>query len=104
MGKQMVRCPRDERVARPSAMIHLLPCTPWIMAVLSRHVSMVLPAPPKSVTASIFFRVTIVEPTESAPRVERTCYPKGNIKGDKPDGPVGLTTTRPARIDVDRPC
>src|SRR5712671_6499208 len=25
MGKQMVRCPRDERVARPSAMIHLLP-------------------------------------------------------------------------------
>src|SRR5262245_20781321 len=26
-GKQMVRCPRDDRVAPPSAMIHLLPCT-----------------------------------------------------------------------------
>jgi hypothetical protein len=25
------------------AMIHLLPCTKWIMAVLPRHVSMVAP-------------------------------------------------------------
>ena len=27
MGKQMVRCPREDRATVPSAMIHLLPCT-----------------------------------------------------------------------------
>jgi len=43
MGKQMVRCPRDDRVAIASAMIHLLSGTAWIMAILSRHVSMVPP-------------------------------------------------------------
>src|SRR3982751_1191157 len=47
MGKQMVRCPRDERVARPSAMIHLLPVAPWIMAVFACHVSMLPTTPPK---------------------------------------------------------
>src|SRR4051794_28346620 len=46
----MVRCPRDERVARPSAMIHLLPVTPWIMAVFVCHVSMLPAAPPNSMT------------------------------------------------------
>src|SRR5437762_735166 len=50
MGKQMVRCPRDERVARSSAMIHLLPVTPWIMAVFVCHVSMLPAAPPNSMT------------------------------------------------------
>src|ERR1700682_3466224 len=52
MGKQMVRCPRDDRVARLPALIHLLSGTSWIMAVLSRHVSMVPPPPTKSVTVS----------------------------------------------------
>src|SRR4051812_1822760 len=54
MGKQRVRCPRDERVARPSAMIHLLPVTPWIMAVFVCHVSMIPAAPPISVTVRHF--------------------------------------------------
>jgi hypothetical protein len=27
MGKQMVRCAREDRATVPSAMIHLLPCT-----------------------------------------------------------------------------
>src|SRR4051794_33797663 len=49
MGKQRVRCPRDDRIARLPAMIHLLSCTAWIMAILSCHVSMV-PPPTKSVT------------------------------------------------------
>src|SRR5512135_1183630 len=43
MGKQRVRCPRDDRVARLPAMIHLLSRTTWIMAVLSRYVSRVPP-------------------------------------------------------------
>src|SRR3954470_3457974 len=47
MGKQRVRCPRDERVARSSAMIHLLPVAPWIMAVFACHVSMLPTTPPK---------------------------------------------------------
>ena len=43
----MVRFARDYRVAVPSAMIHLLPYTPWIMAVLSCQQDT---AAPKSVT------------------------------------------------------
>src|SRR5512135_1502743 len=43
MGKQRVRCPRDDRVARLPTMIHLLSRTTWIMAVLSRDVSGVPP-------------------------------------------------------------
>jgi hypothetical protein len=48
MGKQIVRCPRDDRVTIASAMIHLLPLAPWIMAGVLYHASMILPAPKNS--------------------------------------------------------
>ena len=54
MGKQMVRCPRDDRVAIPSAMIHLLP---WHGDVDHGHFVLSCQhhsCPPKSVTVRDF--------------------------------------------------
>src|SRR5271157_3980318 len=54
IGRQMVRCPRDDRVAIPSAMIHLLP---WHGDVDHGHFVLSCQhqaAPPKSVTVSLF--------------------------------------------------
>src|SRR4051794_7694445 len=54
MGKQMVRCPRVDRVAVPPAMIHLLSCgtVDHGRSASSRHHA--IARPPKSVTVSRF--------------------------------------------------
>src|SRR4051812_18043902 len=79
MGKQRVRCPRDDRAARLPAMIHLLSYTAWIMAILSCHVSMVLP-PTKSVTIRNFHNISLGSlsiPATRSPENPR-CVSKSN--------------------------